>query len=297
VLDVDGAVRRVKGGWVATGEPWRYDADRYARVARARAVEAAAMRQYASTDGCRMEFLRTQLDDPYAQPCGRCDRCGPAWYDPDVPEEALGQARAHLARPGVEIEPRRLWPTAAATLGVPLSGKIPPGESAEPGRALGRLSDLGWGSRLRDLLRAGDADVPDDVFRAVVAVLAAWGWARRPAGVVAVSSRTRPRLVGSLARRLAQVGRLEFLGDLPRVGPGAPGGGVGAASNSVQRLAAVYEAFAVPDPMATALGRLDAPVLLVDDVVNSGWTMTVVARQLRLAGADGVLPLALALEA
>jgi ATP-dependent DNA helicase RecQ len=297
VLDVDGAVRRVKGGWVATGEPWRYDADRYARVARARAVEAAAMREYAATRGCRMEFLRAQLDDPYAQPCGRCDRCEPPWYDADVPADALAQARAHLARPGVEIEPRRLWPTAAATLGVPLSGKIPPAEAAEPGRALGRLSDLGWGARLRDLMRTGDADVPEDVFRAVVAVLAAWEWERRPAGVVGVSSRTRPRLIGSLARRLAHVGRLEFLGDLPRVGVGAAGAGGGAASNSVQRLAAVYEAFAVPDPMATALTRLDAPVLLVDDVVSSGWTMTVLARQLRLAGAAGVLPLALAVEA
>jgi len=294
VLDVDGAVRRVKGGWIATGQPWRYDADRYARVARARAAEAAAMREYAATTGCRMEFLRAQLDDPYAGPCGRCDRCGPAWYDPDVPDEALAAARARLARPGVEIDPRRLWPTGAATLGVPLSGKIGPGEAAEPGRALGRLSDLGWGNRLRDVLRAADGDVPEDVFRAVIAVLAAWDWSRRPAGVVALASRTRPRLIGSLARRLAAVGRLEFVGDLPRAG-GAPAG-AGAVSNSVQRLAAVYGAFAVPDPVAEAVARLGAPVLLVDDVVNSGWTMTVVARQLRLAGAEAVLPLALAVE-
>ncbi len=29
VLDVDGAVKRVKGGWIATGQPWTYDAERY----------------------------------------------------------------------------------------------------------------------------------------------------------------------------------------------------------------------------------------------------------------------------
>jgi ATP-dependent DNA helicase RecQ len=296
VLDVDGAVRRVKGGWVATGEPWQYDADRYARVAKARAVEAAAMREYATHPGCRMEFLRAQLDDPYAQPCGRCDRCEPPWYHVDVPEAALADARAHLARPGVEIEPRRLWPTAAATLGVPLSGKIPPGEAAEPGRALGRLSDLGWGQRLRDIMRGADGDVPEDVFRAVVAVLAAWDWPRRPLGVVAMASRSRPLLVGSLARRLAQIGRLEYLGEVTRA-VGGPGPTAVAASNSVQRLAAVYGAFAVPPSLADGVGRLDGPVLLVDDVVNSGWTMTVVARQLRLAGAPAVLPLALAVEA
>ena len=64
VLDVDGAVRRVRGGWTATGEPWVYDADRYARVAEAREREQQAMLDYLATDRCRMEFLRDQLDDP-----------------------------------------------------------------------------------------------------------------------------------------------------------------------------------------------------------------------------------------
>lgn len=296
VLDVDGAVRRVRGGWESTGQPWSYDAQRYARVAEARANEARAMRAYATMDGCRSEFLRTQLDDPFAVPCGRCDRCAGPWYDTDIPPAALDAARAHLARPGVEIEPRRLWPTGMATLGVPLSGKISPAESTATGRALGRLSDLGWGSRLRDLFRPGVADieVPDDMFQAVVTVLASWDWARRPGAVVAIGSRTRPRLVGSLARRLAQVGRLAWLGELPRTGGGPPG--AGATSNSVRRLAAVHDAFTVPAEMAVSLAGTDAPILLVDDVVGSGWTMTIAAQLLRRAGASEVLPLALAVD-
>jgi ATP-dependent DNA helicase RecQ len=294
VLDVDGAIRRVKGGWESTGREWSYDAQRYARVAQARTAEADAMRAYVGTDRCRLEFLREQLDDPYAQPCGRCDRCAGPWFAADVPAEMVDRAREHLGRPGVEIEPRKLWPTGADTLGVPLTGKIPAGEAAEPGRALGRLSDLGWGQRLRELFRAGDSEVPDDVFTAVVAVLKAWDWEQRPSGVVALASRARPRLVSSLARRLAEVGRLAFMGELPRVGGGPPG--AAATSNSVQRLAAVYGAFTVPVPMARDLEELHAPVLLVDDVVTSGWTMTVAARELRRAGAAQVLPLALALD-
>ncbi|MGH3658897.1 MAG: RecQ family ATP-dependent DNA helicase, partial [Micromonosporaceae bacterium] len=80
VLDVDGAVRRVKGGWVATGTPWRYDTERYARVAAERATEQQVMRDYQATTGCRMRFLADQLDDPYATDCGRCDRCAAPWY-------------------------------------------------------------------------------------------------------------------------------------------------------------------------------------------------------------------------
>ncbi|MGH8937957.1 MAG: helicase-related protein, partial [Actinomycetes bacterium] len=75
VLDVDGAVRRVTGGWVATGEPWTYDEERYARVAATREAEQQSMLAYQATDGCRMRFLQVALDDEAAADCGRCDRC------------------------------------------------------------------------------------------------------------------------------------------------------------------------------------------------------------------------------
>jgi ATP-dependent DNA helicase RecQ len=304
VLDVDGAVRRVKGGWEATGQPWRYDGERYARVAAARTAEQQAMRDYLATAGCRMLFLREALDDPYAKPCGRCDRCAGPWYPEEVPADALAAAERQLGRPGVLVEPRKLWPTGGDALGIPLSGRIAPAEQPAVGRALGRLSDIGWGNRLRPLFRPGapDAPVTDEVFRGVVEVLAAWDWDRRPAAVVAVPSRTRPELVGSLARRIASVGRLAYLGELTRVGGGPPGAGGG--SNAVQRLAAVHDAFAVPSELADRLagpeaagGAGGAPVLLVDDLVDTGWTVTVASRALRLAGAAEVLPLVLALDA
>ena len=55
VLDVDGAVRRVSGGWTSTGQPWHYDAERYERVAAERVREQQAMLAYEATDGCRMD--------------------------------------------------------------------------------------------------------------------------------------------------------------------------------------------------------------------------------------------------
>ena len=294
VLDVDGAVRRVQGGWVGTGQPWSYDGDRYARVAADRAAEQQAMRDYVATAGCRMEFLRLQLDDPDvpgpgSAPCGRCDTCTGKAVEAEVSPEALAAALAVLGRPGVEVEPRKLWPTGMAAVGVPLSGRIPPALQADSGRALGRLSDIGWGTRLRALLGGPDQPVPDDVLRALVTVLAGWGWERRPTGVVALPSRSRPQLVGSLAARLAEVGRLPLLGTLQRTrDEPSP-----ARSNSAQRLRVVAGSLAVPD----GLVRDDGPVLLVDDVVDSGWTLTEAARLLREAGSGPVLPLVLALDA
>ncbi|MFE9427240.1 RecQ family ATP-dependent DNA helicase [Kitasatospora sp. NPDC006697] len=307
VLDVDGAVRRVRGGWLATGEPWAYDGPRYAKVARARADEQQAMREYAAGGHCRMEFLRRQLDDEAAAPCGRCDRCAGPRHSDSVSAEALEAARAALGRPGVSFEPRRLWPTGMDALGVPLKGKIPAEEQAQTGRALGRLSDIGWGGRLRTMLGEGapDAAVPNDVVDALVTVLADWargpgGWASaapetgRPVGVVAMASASRPGLISSLAERIAQVGRLPLLGRLEYLHGERP---AGARSNSAQRLRSLSGALVVPPGLAAALAEAGGPVLLVDDLVDSGWTVTVATRLLRQNGAQAVLPLVLAVQA
>jgi ATP-dependent DNA helicase RecQ len=301
VLDVDGAVRRVAGGWTATGQPWEYDADRYARVAAERAREQQAMLGYIATTACRMEYLRSQLDDPGAAPCGRCDNCTQHRWPDAVTETAARAARDHLLRPGTEISPRKMWPTGMRELGVDVAGKIGPDISAEPGRALGRLTDLGWGPRLRTLFageaalagESGDGPVPDDMLAAVVKVLTAWDWTLRPAAVVAVPSRTRPLLVASLASQIAGIGRMPYLGPLES------GGEVGPARqhNSAQRLRAVWDSVAVPEAMRADLARLAGPVLLVDDRIETGWTMTVAAMRLRAAGVSAVLPLVLATAA
>ncbi|MDQ6715618.1 MAG: RecQ family ATP-dependent DNA helicase [Actinomycetota bacterium] len=290
VLDVDGAVAKVPGGWTSTGTPWSYDAERYARVAQARDREQQLMLDYESGTGCRMEFLQRSLDDDTAAPCGLCDQCAGVWFADTVPDAALLTARGQLQRVGVDLEPRGQWPSGMARLGVPLSGKIAAGEAVSAGRALARLTDLGWGQRLRELLRA-DAPVSPELLRACVGVLRDWGWSQRPTGVVAVPSRSRPQLVDSLARGLSEIGRLPFLGTLDLVdsGPTGPAGG-----NSAFRLAGVWGRISVPAELASTLAALSGPVLLVDDLVDSRWTMTACGQAVRAAGAEAVLPFALA---
>jgi ATP-dependent DNA helicase RecQ len=181
-----------------------------------------------------------------------------------------------------------------AELGIEVSGKIGPDLAAEPGRALGRLTDLGWGPRLRAMLadESGDGPVPDDFIAAVVKVLAAWDWDQRPAGVVTLPSRTRPQLVESLGHRIAEIGRIPYLGGLTYSGA-VPAGRPSRQYNSAQRLAALWHELTVPGSLGGEVAGLGGPVLLVDDRVETGWTMTVAARLLREAGAAAVLPLVL----
>ncbi|MGN0063448.1 MAG: DEAD/DEAH box helicase [Nocardioides sp.] len=290
VLDVDGAARRVRGGWEATGQPWSYDAERYARVAAAREAEQQAMLAYLDTDVCRMRYLREQLDDEGAVDCGRCDNCGGLAVSTSLSEQAVQAAHDRLARPGVLLEPRKMWPSALTNLGLSYKGRI--ATPAEPGRVVARLTDLGHGQQLRELFRDStpDGPVPVPLVRAVVEVLGEW----QPSvdGIVHVGSWRRPTLTRDLAEGLSRYLRVPLLGTFEVVDPDVPPGA--GASNSAQRVAAVQRRFAL---RTGPEGLSGARVLLVDDLVVTGWTLTVAAAQLVQAGAGAVLPLALATQA
>ncbi|MGH3545917.1 MAG: hypothetical protein ACRDPW_08325 [Mycobacteriales bacterium] len=94
----------MRGGWESTGQQWRYDRERYTRVAAARETEQQAMLCYQTTSQCRMEFLRRQLDDPdvvgAAAPCGRCDNCTGQRLDATVSARTVAATSARLQRRG-----------------------------------------------------------------------------------------------------------------------------------------------------------------------------------------------------
>jgi ATP-dependent DNA helicase RecQ len=254
------------------------------------------MLEFESTTGCRMEFLQRALDDDTAEPCGRCDNCQGVWYPVNLAEGAAATAAQSLDRVGVAIDVRAQWPTGMSSLDIAATGKIPLNERAEPGRALARLTDLGWGGPLRDLFATGAADAPATpaMLAACVRVLAEWGWVKRPAAIVSMPSRQHPLLIDSVARSLSSRGRLPWLGALSwsNGGPtGEPGG------NSAYRLASVWDRFMVGPDLAEALAPYAGrPILLIDDLADSRWTLTVAARVLRQHGASDVLPFTLALR-
>ena len=290
VLDVDGAVRRVKGGWESTGRPWEYDAARYDRVREAREREQQAMLEYLRTDRCRMLFLREQLDDPEAAPCGRCDNCGGLELSTEVSAAAVTEAQERLARPGVPLPPRKMWPTGLDRLGMDLRGKV--AEQALEGRAVARLTDLGYGQALRELFREGtpDGPVPVPLVQAVIEVLGDW----RPEidAVVEVESASRPELVGSLADGLSRYLHVPLLGRWAVLDPDVPPGR--GQANSAQRVAAVSRRSGLEAEPGALEGRR---VLLVDDLLDTGWSTTIAARAVLRAGAASVQPLVLAVRA
>jgi ATP-dependent DNA helicase RecQ len=291
VLDADGAVRRVKGGWTSTGVPWFYDIERYSKVLQTRKAEQESMLEYIRTDRCRMRFLRELLDDAEAADCGRCDNCTGEHRSIATDDETVEAARLHIYRPGVALNPRQQWPTGMKQLGVDVAGKINAEERPEAGRAIARFTDLGFGRVLRHLVapEVADQEISSDLVDAALRVLSAWKgeWLQRPEIVVSIGSRGRPRLVESFAEAIAAAGRRTYVGSVTHVVPSRTGD-----SNSAFRLRAVVDAFAIPPDVSAGIagGR---PLLLIDDYWDTGWTVAVVARMLRLAGSGAVYPLVL----
>ena len=319
VLDVDGAVRRVRGGWESTGRPWRYDAQRYARVEAARRAEQEAMVAYErlgtdtgpgrTTVSCRMAFLRSVLDDPLLEPgwrCGACDLCGGLDL-PDAPDqEQIGAARQTLGRVGVELRARRQWPTGMDRLGLGrFKGRIKADRQAATGLAVGRLDGLGTSVALRELVAcASDGEVPvalrsqvleavdrlAEIIRDEQEAAGACGpsW---PLAVVVVDSRTRPRMVRRLGHAVAARLGARALGVVGLSGQEPPQHDVGSAF----RLAQVARSLTLQGWSAQALDELrERTVVLVDDWSDSGWTLTTAAFLLREAGAAAVHPFVLA---
>ncbi len=283
VLDVEGAVNRVKGGWVRTTRAWSYDEDRYGRVRAARQADASQMLAYTAEQACLMRFLRRALDDsaPDAgEDCGRCANCtGQRW---PLPAPDTVAAAAAFCRGGdVVIEARRMWPSG---LGQP-KGRIAEDRRALNGRALCEAGDAGWSAIVAGVVDSPTGDLSDDLVDAVVGVLHRWGWPDgRPTWVTWVPSVRRPHLAAGLAERLGTIGRLPLVASLDRIRSGPAQIELG---NSAHACANVHGAFAVR-------GALPAgPVLVVDDTWSSGWTMTVAADVLRSAGAGPVYPLVL----
>ena len=284
VLDVEGAVDRSRSTWSATGSGWAYDAERYRQLAESRAAEQDAMRAYQRTDGCRLRFLREQLDDPTATDCGRCDSCTGTRVDQAPDEAAVARAQRYLRDAEVVVEPRKRWPKGLDGR----RGNIAPDRRAEVGRALAFGTDPGWSEVLGPRFASADAPPDEEIVRGVAAVLKAWPW-ERPTWITWVPSRSRPLLVQGLASRLAELGKMELVEVVVRTRPDAEP--QARMENSATQAANVISAFGFGPAAAGPLPR--GPVLVVDDSLRSGWTMTVVADGLRAAGSGPVLPFVL----
>jgi len=278
-LEVEGAVERRGAKYRRAETDWTFDAERVDRVWQQRIAEQVAMTRYTEARHCRMAYLQEQLDDPSAGSCRRCDNCAGARFATDVPASLLADAESFLKKRSLVIAPRKTWPGGRVT------GPIPPGHQLAAGRSLSMLGDGAWGDVVLACKRGG-RPFPHDIVEALAELLEHWRPVPKPAWITYVPTidETR-RFVPDLAYRLgARVGIpvLDVVSKVRRTERQK------LMQNHYQQLSNVWSAYAV------GLGVPPAPLLLLDDIADSRWTLTYIGYLLRRAGSGPVLPLTLA---
>ena len=276
VLDVEGAVARDGTRWLRVPHSgWAYDGERYAKVTQLRRHEQAAMAAFGADGRCLMRTLQEELDDPDPRDCGVCSVCSAPRFAGPLEPELVRAAALHLRSRPLALEVKKMAPGPEGRM-----RKLPEGVRAEEGRALARLGDGGWDPLVQEGRRTGRFD--DELVAAAAETVRTW---QAPvAWVAAIPSRRSGELVPDFARRLAHALGLPFQPVLERVGDNPPQREM---ANSAQQVANVRGQFAVTDTPPRE------PCLLVDDIRFSGWTLAMVAGQLRNRGAGPVHPLAL----
>jgi ATP-dependent DNA helicase RecQ len=281
ILDVEGAVQRAGTRWALapSAAEWEYDGERYAHVTALRRAEQEAMARYGADGRCLMRVLQEELDDGWvgsgSGDCGRCAVCTAPRFA-DAPDPRLVElAGRHLRSRPIELEVKKMAPDAHGAM-----RKIPEDARTEPGWALARFGDGGWWPAIARGLRDGTLDEEvvqalGDLVRAQVPS-AAW--------LCAVPSERLGDTLEVLARRVAGALGLPCPALVERTEPRPPQREM---ENAVLQAANVRGAFRVTATPPRGTG------LLLDDRRSSGWTLAMVGGQLRRAGAERVVPLAL----
>jgi len=271
-LDVEGVVRRVKGqSYERTLTPWIYPHERVAGVTDARRWEQQLMFDYADTSGCRMRFLTDLLDDDMAGGCGICDNCRGEMLQPSTSSTLIADAEAFLRNRPLMIEPRKQ--------------SIPISERNQQGRTLAHWGDSGWGPMVQQGRREGH--FADELVDAMAEMITEWAPSPAPEWVAAVPSDRTTSLVPDFAARVAFQLGLVFVPLLERAAERPPQVEM---LNSPHQSANVAGAFTLGEP------PMPGPVLLIDDLVDSGWTLTETGRLLSRSGSGPVYPLVLAIS-
>jgi len=284
LLESPAPIQKTAAGYVLNPVRWQMPVERIDRITDLRRQEQERMKVYMASRDCLMQFLAEELDDPTAQPCGKCVNCTGELLPEGYPDDLAQAAVEFLDRLENPVQPRKKWP---AGLSDPeMRGNIAAEHQAREGRALCRWGDPGFGALVRRGKRQ-DHHFDDQLVEAAARLIGnRWKPDPAPAWITCVPSRRHQTLVPDFAQRLARRLRLPFVECIRKVRDTEP---QKTRANSFQQARNLLDAFAVD--RATVRPE---PVLLVDDMVDSKWTFTVLTVMLRKAGSGPVYPFALA---
>lgn len=290
VVEPQSPVLRIDSTWFRTPNPYKLDRERVEHLTRQRKAEWGEMKTYLESSRCLMQFLAQALDDTTGAPCGRCAVCLGQPVVPEVIQPAtLIAAQRFVKHSEMPLELKKQWDIGALTQYQGQFGwnkqNIPLTLRGEEGRVLSRWGEPVWGElvasgkeqgRFSDELVSASADL----------IRHRWIQGSPITWVTCIPSMRHPNLVPEFSQRLATAIGVPFIAAIQQSRATEPQKYM---QNRFHQCHNLDGAFTVnPEPGTVG------PVLLVDDVVDSAWTLTLAAALLRQNGTSVVYPFALA---
>ncbi|SUC24936.1 ATP-dependent DNA helicase RecQ [Proteus vulgaris] len=275
--------------WVRTAVHYQMDHARITHLTGQRVQEWQEVQEYLTDTGCKMTFLRRALDDFDPTPCGKCAFCiGTTVINQKIDATLAHSAGTFLKHAEMVIKSRKkiAHSNAETIRAFPIYQfpRLLRALASQPGRVLSRWGDAGWGRMVADNKHNGIFS--DELVSAISEMIQErWQPSPPPQWVCCVPSLNHPELVPDFARRLAARLGLPFVDAVSKVQNNQQ---QKSQQNSFHQCRNLDGAFEVNQEIPTT------PVLLVDDIVDSGWTLTVISALLQQAGSGVVYPVALA---
>lgn len=286
LLSAENPAPVIKDGsrWHRTPVHYAMDQDRIEHLTSQREQEWTEVQSYINTQNCKMMTLRGALDDENPTTCGKCQSClGRPIADVDLSIPECHDAALFLRQSEAPIKPK-VQVAANAFLEYGFQGNLSLQHRAQVGRVLSRWGDAGWGNVVAVGKHGGSFG--DNLVDAMVEmILQRWNPDPAPSWVCCTPSLKNPELVLDFARRVANRLGLPFVDAVQKVSNNQPQKFQQNRFHQCRNLDGVFE---------IAAGISTGPVLLIDDVVDSGWTFTVIAALLQRSGSGVVYPTALA---
>jgi len=293
VVEPRSPVVRIDGKWFRTPNAFAMDRERIAHLTRQRELEWGQMQEYIANRRCSMQFLATALDDITSGPCGRCAVClQQPVLSVETDRSTVIEARRFIRHSEMPLQLKKQWELSALKQYTSVFGwrglNIPQNLRGQDGRVLSRWGEPVWGALVAQGKAAGRFD--DQLVSATVDLLRhRWPGAARVAWVACIPSLRHPELVPDFARRLADALGIPFRDAVQKTRETEPQKQM---ENRYHQCHNLDGAFSVDVDLCYS-----DPVLLVDDVVDSSWTLTLTSALLRQVGVSAVLPFALATTA
>lgn len=264
--------------WFRTLNKYFYDEEKINKILEIRHSEWDEIQKYLDTKECLMSFLQKALNDPSPQKCGKCANCLQP-IGSDFSTDIGLKAVEFLRKKYIDFTPKKqVRADALSTYGI--RGKIPEVLRAENGRILSRWEDAGWGRIVAENKHNGKFS--DELVNAFVEMVHDWN--QNFSWVTCIPSLKHPVLVPEFAQKVANKLNLPFIQAIKKIKQNQAQKMMNNSYHQAKNLDGVFE---------VGNGIPNKPVLLIDDIIDSGWTITVAAMLLKQKGCGNVFPVAL----